>query len=792
MKRNLKRNRKPGKIYAALTMGIFLAIGGMSGCGREGSGSENSEKTIEASGDREGKKEYDLASGSWKLDEEVEIGTESWATADCWGDYMLEVPQKGMRLSKRVSAVDGPRYYVLERYTAGGNTGPGCQKYYLTCLDMESLEAERKELTLQGGAAGSENELSALSAELAKDLDENWLVITGMSAADEKVCLLTLQMSREEKVPAHYYVIWLDGEGRMESALDLLPEIQQAGMQRDNRVPEGILYDRSGYYYVGMENGVSGIGVFDKEGRYRKHVEAPYEGSSTIYLTCCLPDGRPVFECAGSDRKRTILFCLEDLKEKILYYGECDIASVRYPDISGEVLYAGGRGILRWNVETGKQERIYQDTSMDPWFYEALWKTQDGGVTAVSYDGEYTFAQKLMSGTKVEEKKVILFMLYEDQSVQRYADEYSRLHPGTKIEVEKLGSEEEYDTAFQRFAAQLISGEGPDMLVMRRDQLEILQAKGALAELTQFLPEEVLGQVFPVVLEAGTVDGELYGIATRCYVNTLAVSESLWQGRTWDYPDIISLMEAYVASGDGSRSVLGDGYSSEKLLGMLACSSIGAGKSSLIDEEAGKCYFDTEEFVELLEFCKKYGMESGRDLSGEKMVHSCFGDLVSFSMQMAELGEEYHCVGHPVNSGSGGFVDCSFLVGVNDRTENGEIVRDFLQYLLSDRKQSASGYASVRKDVLCGGVMEHSAYSDGPVYVDAAGSYRELASKPDGSSFLPEYLEVLENAAPLPLWHEQIEGVVLEESRAYFNGDKTPKDVAAIIQNRVQLYLDER
>ncbi len=44
---------------------------------------------------------------------------------------------------------------------------------------------------------------------------------------------------------------------------------------------------------------------------------------------------------------------------------------------------------------------------------------------------------------------------------------------------------------------------------------------------------------------------------------------------------------------------------------------------------------------------------------------------------------------------------------------------------------------------------------------------------------------------PLPIWHEHIEGVVLEESRAYFKGDKTAEDVAAIIQNRVQLFLDE-
>lgn len=786
MKRSMKGKRKPWKTYAALAMGIFLTVCGMSGCGRGVSDSEGSDEAAEVGESQEGDKGYDLAAGSWKMDEEVEDSAETWGIADYWSDYM-EAPQRGMRLARRVSAVDGPRYYALERYTAGGNVGPGCQKYYLTCLDMEAMKAERKELKLQEASAGSGDGLTALSAELAKDMDENWIIVTGMSVADGKVCLLALQMSREEKVPACYYVIWLDGEGRVESALDLLPAIQQAGLQEEGSVPTGLLYDGSGYYYVGTEDMQYGIAVFDREGRFLKQVEAPYEGGGTAYLAGCLPDGRPVFECRDSDSVRTILFCLENQEERILYHGKCDAATVKRPGIGGEVLYAGGRGIVRWDVVTGRQERIYQDTSLNPWCYEALWRTEDGGVAAVSYDGEYMFAQKLMPGAEVEERKVTLYMLRDDQLMSRSADEYTRWHPGIRIETEKMASDEQYDdAALLRFAAQLMSGEGPDMFVMGRDQLEILQDKGVLAELEQLLPEEVTGQVFPVVLEAGTVDGKLYGIAPQCYVNTLAVSEGLWQNRTWDYPDVISLMEA----GEGPKSVI-DGLTSGKLLEMLAIMSIGTGRSSLVDEKAGQCYFDTEEFVGLLEFCKKYGMKPGSTSGEEELVHQCFGDLVSFSTMMAELGEGYHCVGYPADSGSGGIVECSALVGVNDKTGNREIVSDFLQYMLSERKQSMTGYASVRKDVLCSGVMEHSPYSTGAVYIDAAGGYRELASKPDGSSFLPEYLEILENAAPSPQFG-QIAGIVLEESMAYFQGDKTAEDVAAIIQNRVQLFLDER
>lgn len=38
--------------------------------------------------------------------------------------------------------------------------------------------------------------------------------------------------------------------------------------------------------------------------------------------------------------------------------------------------------------------------------------------------------------------------------------------------------------------------------------------------------------------------------------------------------------------------------------------------------------------------------------------------------------------------------------------------------------------------------------------------------------------------------NEEIMDIVSEESGAFFNGDKTAKETAKVIQNRVQLYLD--
>jgi len=54
-----------------------------------------------------------------------------------------------------------------------------------------------------------------------------------------------------------------------------------------------------------------------------------------------------------------------------------------------------------------------------------------------------------------------------------------------------------------------------------------------------------------------------------------------------------------------------------------------------------------------------------------------------------------------------------------------------------------------------------------------------------------EYLEALEEVRPLPVYAEPVLEIVLEEAGSYFGGDKDIREVSAVIENRVQLYLDE-
>jgi len=69
---------------------------------------------------------------------------------------------------------------------------------------------------------------------------------------------------------------------------------------------------------------------------------------------------------------------------------------------------------------------------------------------------------------------------------------------------------------------------------------------------------------------------------------------------------------------------------------------------------------------------------------------------------------------------------------------------------------------------------------------------KELALKPDGSTYLEEYLDFVESCQPAPYIPVQIRLIVQEEAHSFFEGSKGAVETAEAIQSRVQLYLEEK
>ena len=67
----------------------------------------------------------------------------------------------------------------------------------------------------------------------------------------------------------------------------------------------------------------------------------------------------------------------------------------------------------------------------------------------------------------------------------------------------------------------------------------------------------------------------------------------------------------------------------------------------------------------------------------------------------------------------------------------------------------------------------------------------QLPLKEDGSSYLEEFLVFVESCEASPRNPSQITSIMGGELSPYFEGQKSAKETADLIQKGVQLYLDE-
>ncbi|MDY6104668.1 MAG: hypothetical protein SPI28_09090 [Acetatifactor sp.] len=80
---------------------------------------------------------------------------------------------------------------------------------------------------------------------------------------------------------------------------------------------------------------------------------------------------------------------------------------------------------------------------------------------------------------------------------------------------------------------------------------------------------------------------------------------------------------------------------------------------------------------------------------------------------------------------------------------------------------------------------------DSFLHIPGERAWIKLAGKPDGTTYLQEYLELMDSCVARPDIVEEISAIAKEEAMGYFYGSKSPEAVADIIQSRVSLLLQE-
>lgn len=483
----------------------------------------------------------------------------------------------------------------------------------------------------------------------------------------------------------------------------------------------------------------------------------------------------------------------ETLKNKTDFRG--DSLSDEY---GNAVFIDSSNTITSWNIADGKAMGIHKLMRLDRAAMLDMSMNSSGEMVILFDDPEAPFIYKLKEASLLERTEVNLYV--QSPNVPQYlklcAADYTRRHPNVKFVVtngESVFAENNI------LAEKIKQNDGPDIIVMQRKLLEAMREAKLIKELDEMIDAETKQQIFPGIFQAGIIDGKLYGVPFEAYINVLLTHKDNVDFDGWDFKEFKEKYESAIKNGTHIRpESIYYVLAPRILLSDFCLQSVES--SGFVDYDAGTCSFDSEEFIELLSFCEKYGEKDASEkyLEREDMISEvrngdafslgCAGGLIIYSNYRAALGEDYCPVAFPFYGTPAAVATCYDLIAVNSKTDKTEIICDFLNFLLSEEAQAKYSVDFVRKDVIEKRVV---AGENGSAMLLVSGNgFIQLAARPDGTSYADEYVKLMENAVPVS-WQDEISIIVSEEAEAFFSGDKSAKEVAEIIQNRVSILLSE-
>lgn len=802
------------RMFKKRSLPLLLAVSLLCGCGAEGDKpSDNTETQPPVSGSlSDPDAVYDLMQEKWiRESNDADIETASWNVASC---LEISTPNPAdADYTTSFSAVEGACHYLLTEQVTVEMDSVSQQPLYtghslfLTRTDADSTESvmEPFELKAAPGAAPEEAAEAFLQA-----YQNDLATLTGMDVSADGIHLFFQQTASEDTsedaANGHYYRIRTNTEGYIEEVTDLFPALQAGGIvPKEKMLLPGGRCDGAGRCYLG-DVSMSRICVIDRDGGLLTVLEDPAGSGKPLAFTGKLPDGAPLYACADFQGQSLFLLSFDGQECRELYRGEYDYLEQCLIRPNGDLLYGKGGELLCWNVVHGTRKSLYKSRDLDFVNCEGIVWGADGKPYAAFQQGDGTFLYGF-TDEKAETVTIHIecFSAGSDY-LQKCASAYTSRHPGVVIEVSPPETDRELQLS--SLITRLSQEEGPELILAMPNDLLALQKNDALADISELLTAEEREPFFPGILEAGRIDSRLYGLACGASFSTLIVSDQVWPEASWTLSDILNIIKDRENSGNPLEYFEAPGIYASSSRDLWALILQNLDHSPLLDLEEGKCYFDSEEFREALVFCKR-SHETARDTlsgsvdpeerlqAGTALVCNVSGDLKDFSRTMAMLGEGYHAVGYPTADGKSGHLmltNQEAYLAVNAKAAHREIIDDFLHYFVSYQAQRQYSFSWIRTDVLTDcikeGVTTYGYPTPVPLF-SQGNSVIVLGGKPDGSSYLPEFLEMANNSHPDNSALDAIRNMILEETDAYFAGDKELDETVRLIQNRIQLYLDE-
>ena len=389
-----------------------------------------------------------------------------------------------------------------------------------------------------------------------------------------------------------------------------------------------------------------------------------------------------------------------------------------------------------------------------------------------------------------------------DEGLRRQIMAFNQENSRYRITIKQYITYDEELSAVAQLNTDILSGNMPDILLLDSEMpLQNYISKGLLADIGKLIEEDGeldSGQFLENVLDAFRVNGTLYYVVPAFCVDTLVAKQSKVGNRAgWNQEEFFTVMaglpEDTVMVSESSRYSFLQEY-------MRVCGR------EYVDTDRGTCDFQSEAFVEVLKFAQALPEHAERFELEENSYDSRYIEdkallqpvTIRYIPDLAQqiygcIGEDVAYVGYPTESGEGSCIricGMSFALFAGSHKLEGawEFVRTFLtEDFQRDGLYGVNGSSlPIRRDIFAERA-QIAATQEGYCFIN--GEFFPVPPMTQAQiDMAVDFIKGLHNMA---FEDEVIMNIIYEEAESFFQGQKTAEDVAGLIQNRAQLYLDE-
>ncbi len=343
----------------------------------------------------------------------------------------------------------------------------------------------------------------------------------------------------------------------------------------------------------------------------------------------------------------------------------------------------------------------------------------------------------------------------------------------------------------------LLSGE-VDLLVSSDPYtLRRYAARGILQPLDELIPGVLdSGELFSGVVQAGTVEDEVYFLPTDIRMLAMTLPTSVLERYGGSFRDLEELQQCL-------DSLESQSFYEIQFRDIALNYFLWHGLPNWVDFETGTCNFQDETFLWVLEHCNRYAVDFQATQHSDDGIKPLFSpyfqlnDAVSLSM----LDIQYEIKGQgipaysesmaadvfafPIGEDSGLLLESDFVLAVTAGSPAEEACGDFLSWIFSEETHENA-------------MLFMREYGDRgfSIYRDITDQYLKDAywnhSTEEANALREEYLSLLENANRYVGSGADVWQVIKEEAQAYFAGDMAKEECARRIQERVSILLAEQ